>query len=202
MFTNTELDICPAYGWQGGPTFNTRVITTQNWEERRNADAILCRHTYSLPLSNILNQAYLTQLKQTYLSCRGMLHSFKVKDYSDFEASNEVFFVGDGTTNTAQLRKTSTFGTLSYVRLINKPNSDIQVFVNGSAVVFTVDQLTGIVTFAVAPALGAVCTWSGEFRVAVRFNSDALAATIDNRNNVDEEYIMNGSVDLIEVFNE
>jgi uncharacterized protein (TIGR02217 family) len=200
MFINAELDICPSYGWQGGPSFNTRIITTQAWIERRNANNIECRHTYSLPLQNIRDDVYLTELKQMFLAARGMLHSFMVKDYSDFEANAEVFMQGDGTTKVFQLSKTSTFGVASYVRVITKPVGTIVITLNGVTTAATVDLLTGLVTFASAPTLGVIGRWSGQFRVPVRFNSDALSSTIDNRNNGD--YLMNGSVDLIEVFGE
>lgn len=200
MFLDVELDICPAYGWQGGPEFSTRVMTTRSWVERRNTDNAYCRHSYSLPLQNITNTAYLQFLKQVFLACRGKLHSFKVKDFADFEAKDEAFFEGDGTTKIFQLRKESFFGIASYIRLITKPVADTVVIkVNGVEAAATVDGLTGKVTFAEAPADGAVGTWSGEFRVPVRFNMDVLNTTIDNRNREDE-YIINGSVDLIEVF--
>lgn len=201
MFINAELDICPAFGWSGGPSFNTRVITTQSWMERRNANNIQCRHSYSLPLQNITDDTYLLMLKQTFVACRGMLHSFLVKDYSDFEADDETFAEGDGSTVAFQLSKTSNFGAAAYVRIVTKPLSDIVVTVDGAVTSVTVDTTTGIVTFAAAPGDGAVLRWTGEFRVPVRFNSDILNTTIDNKNG-NGDFFVNGSVDLIEVFGE
>lgn len=201
MFIDVELDICPAFGWQGGPSFNTRVVTTQSWVERRNGNNIECRHSYSLPLQNILDSDYLTLLKQVFMACRGQLHSFKVKDYSDHESDNEVFGEGDGSTKVFQLSKTSSFGPASYIRTITKPLAGIVVRVNNVVTAVTLDTLTGLVTFAAAPANGAVLRWTGEFRVPVRFNSDVLNTTIDNKTR-DNDYVMNGSVDLIEVFKE
>lgn len=201
MFIDAELDICPAFGWQGGPSFNTRVVTTQSWMERRNANNIECRHSYSLPLQNVMDDDYLTLLKQTFMACRGQLHSFLVKDYSDHEASNEVFGEGDGATLVFQLSKTSTFGPASYVRTITKPLAGVTVTVDGVATAATVDLLTGLVTLAAAPARGAILRWTGEFRVPVRFNSDVLNATIDNKTG-NGAFLINGSVDLIEVFGE
>jgi len=201
MFINAELDICPTFGWQGGPSFNTRVITTQSWIERRNANNIECRHTYSLPLQNITDDNYLLLLKQVYVACRGMLHSFLVKDYSDYQAINEVFGEGDGVTLAFQLSKTSAFGSASYVRNITKPVVGVSITVNGVATSATVDTTTGIVTFLVAPAAGSILRWTGEFRVPVRFNSDTLNTTIDNKSN-QGDFLINGSVDLIEVFGE
>ncbi len=201
MFIDAELDICPTFGWQGGPSFNTRIVTTQSWMERRNANNIECRHSYSLPLQNIIDDDYLTFLKQVFLACRGQLHSFKVKDYSDFKAVNEVFGEGDGATVAFQLSKTSTWGAASYVRTITKPVSGITVTVNGVVTAASVDLGTGIVTFSVAPAAGAILRWSGEFRIPVRFNNDALNTTIDNKSQ-GGDFLLNGSVDLIEVFGE
>jgi uncharacterized protein (TIGR02217 family) len=201
MFIDAELDICPAFGWQGGPSFNTRVATTQAWMERRNANNISCRHSYSLPLQNIVDDDYLTLLKQVFMACRGQLHSFKVKDYADFEAVNEVFGEGDGATLSFQLSKTSNFGAAAYVRVITKPSENVFITVDGTVTAATIDYNTGIVTFAVAPASGALLRWSGEFRVPVRFNSDVLNTTIDNKS-ADGDFIINGSVDLIEVFAE
>lgn len=61
--------------------------------------------------------------------------------------------------------------------------------------------MTGLVTFSIAPGLGVIGTWSGEFRVPVRFNSDTLNTTIDSKTGTGS-FILNGSVDLIEVFDE
>lgn len=201
MFINAELDICPAFGWQGGPNFNTRVVGTQAWIERRNANNILCRHNYSLPLANITDDAYLTMLKSVFMATRGQLHSFLVKDYSDFEAEQEPFCDGDGVTTVFQLQKTSVFGIASYVRTIIKPVAGLSIYLNGTLTAATVDLTTGLVTFGTAPGVGVVGTWTGEFRVPVRFNSDTLNTTIDNKTGAGT-FLLNSSVDLIEVFGE
>jgi hypothetical protein len=56
------------------------------------------------------------------------------------------------------------------------------------------------VTFASAPANASVITWSGEFRVPVRFDNDYLPFSLDNRRS--DGYANNGSIDLIEVLGE
>jgi uncharacterized protein (TIGR02217 family) len=169
--------------------------------ERRNANNIECRHSYTLPLQNITDDAYLLLLKQTFVACRGQLHSFLVKDYSDHAADNEVFGEGDAVTLAFQLSKTSSFGPASYVRTITKPLAGVVITVDGVATAATVDLTTGIVTFAVAPGAGSILRWTGEFRVPVRFNSDVLNTTIDNKTGTGD-FLINGSVDLIEVFGE
>jgi len=56
------------------------------------------------------------------------------------------------------------------------------------------------VTFASAPANGAALTWTGEFRVQVRFDMDYLHFSIDDIGN--DGFANNGSVDIIEVLDE
>lgn len=63
-----------------------------------------------------------------------------------------------------------------------------------------IDTTAGTVTFAAAPANGAVLTWTGEFRVQVRFDMDYLPFSIDDIGN--DGFANNGSVDLIEVLGE
>lgn len=201
MFINAELDICPAFGWQGGPSFNTRIKTTQSWMERRNGNNIFCRHNYSLPVQNITDDKYLIYLKQVFMAARGQLYSFKVKDYSDFAAMQEVFGEGDGTRIAFQLAKVSTFGSASYVRMIVRPIAGLVIYADGVPIAAAIDLSTGVVTFETAPAIGVILSWSGEFRVPVRFNSDTLNAIIDSKTGTGT-FLVNASIDLIEVFGE
>lgn len=69
-------------------------------------------------------------------------------------------------------------------------------YVDGTPTPATVTD--GVVTFDTAPGPGSVLSWSGEFRVPVRFATDTLPMTIDNRSG--DRYVMNGSVELVEVW--
>lgn len=202
MFINSELIVCPGYGWQGGPEFDTRIATTKSGVERRNANNIECRHSYILPVANISSIEYLVKLKQAFMACRGQLHSFKIKDWSDHSANREAFGIGDGTRTVFPLRKDSIFGVAVYTRFIEKPNNDVVIRINGSITsAYTLDHLTGLVTFNTAPADDAVIDWTGTFCVPVRFNSDILSNSIDNLLG-EGIFAMNGSITLIEVFKE
>ena len=121
MFYDFELDLCPGYGWQGGPSFNTRIVTLRNGHERRNVTSAAVRHMYTLPFQNILEQAYLDELKAAFLAVRGRAHSFKVKDRSDYKAVNAPLGNAPAGSAAVQLKKTSTFGVASYTRIITKP---------------------------------------------------------------------------------
>lgn len=199
-FYPIHIETVPGFGFTGGPEFSTDIKALQSGREKRNGDWAVCRHKYSAPFKNISQEQYLN-IKQVFLVVRGKLHSFLHRDWADYTAVNEVFGTGDGTETQFQLRKTSIVGIATYDRVVSKPYGDITVSINGSATTaFVLDPLTGIVTFASPPAEDAVLRWSGEFDVQVRFDTDYLPFSLDDRNS--GGYISNGSLDLYEVIDE
>lgn len=199
MHVAQEIDACPAYGWTVEPMFRTKVWSLRNGQETRNADASLVRHRFILPFQNIRSQDYLNEVRAAFFSVRGMLDTFLVKDYTQNSVVAMPFGTGDGSEDTFQLYARSTFGSASYDRLINRPQG-ATVAVNGVTAAATIDPDTGIVVFDDPPADDGILTWTGDFRVVVRFASDALPMSIDNRRG--QDYAMNGSIELIEVFGE
>lgn len=201
-FYAIEIAACPGFGFIGGPEFQTNVQALANGQESRNADWAICRHRYTAPFVNITNEAYLA-IKDVFLIVMGRTHSFLHKDWGDYLAQDAQFGLGDGVTKIFQLKKVSTMpGTsATYERTITKPVAGAQTFANGVLTGAAVDTTTGIVTFAAAPANGAVLTWTGEFRVHVRFDTDYLPFSLQTAF-ADGTYARNGSIDLIEVLNE
>lgn len=192
---NAELDLCPGYGWQVQPEFNTLIKQLRSGRERRRSLWEYVKHQYALPFNNITDDDYLNHLKSVFLVCRGSAESFLVKDHSDYLASNEAFGAGDGVATMFDLYVVKVFGAANYARRIFYPVNPV-FYVNGSPVSATVTD--GVVTFDSAPGDGDVLSWSGEFRVPVRFATDTFPMTIDNRSG--NNYVMNGSVELIEVW--
>lgn len=196
-----ELDnVCPAYGWQGGPEADTEVTALRNRHERRNAVGARMRHRFTLPFQNIQRASYLAYLKAAHLAMRGRLHSFLVKDWLDFAATLESLGNAPSGSTAVQLVKTYAFGPASFERLITKPVAGAVVYQAGVAKTGSLDTSTGLFTPATAWTEGLALTWTGEFRVPVRFDSDYLPFSIDNASG--GQHIVNGSVDLIEVFGE
>lgn len=195
-YLRAYIEKCPGFGWQGGPSFKTRIVSMANGRERRNAEQAYARHAFSAPFRNIRREDY-ANIKQMHLVCRGMLHAFKFKDQLDYQAASEVFGAGTGAQTVFQLRKISTIDGVSYTRNVYAIRS-AAVTVNGVASAPTIDMDRGTVTFAVAPAAAAVLRWTGEFDIWVRFNQDDLPFSIDNKS-PKNGVLVNGSVDLIEV---
>lgn len=200
-FLAIEIPVCPGFGFTGGPEFSTNIQPIANGHESRNADWAVCRHKYTAPYKNISDEQY-ANIKTVFLLTRGRTHSFLHKDSGDYKAVNEKFGTGDGATKTFQLSKLSTVAgtSVTYLRKIVHPVAGVLIYVDGMLTAATVSLIDGSVVFAVAPALNAVLTWDGEFRVPVRFDMDYLPFSIDDKSK--DSLIQNGSVDLIEVLDE
>lgn len=199
-FYAVELDICPAYGWQGGPLGRTRIRSLRNGHERRNVEADLMRHRFTLPFQNIKNMEYLSYLKGAHAAMYAMAHSFLVKDWLDFQATVEPLGTAPSGTTPVQLTRTYSFGPVIRTRPITKPVAGAIVYQNGVPKAGTLNTLTGLFTPDTSWTGGATLAWTGEFRVPVRFDNDFLPFSLDGRNA--GEAFVNGSVGLIEVLGE
>lgn len=201
-FYAIEIEPTPGFGFVCAPEFNTNIQPVANGRESRNADWDICRHSFTVPYKNIPVAMYL-RIKKVFLICRGRNHTFLQRDWGDFEAVDEQFGVGDGARVAFQLSKLSSDGGGTYLRMITKPDiSDGAVVIknNGSVVAATVSTTDGSVVFAVAPVAGHVLTWTGTFLIQVRFDTDKLPYSLDDKGTTD--YIANGSLNLIEVLGE
>jgi uncharacterized protein (TIGR02217 family) len=198
---NVELDPCIAIGFTGGPEFSTRVTVLRNGHERRNAQWANPRHRWTAPFSNISSADY-REIKRVFNACLGQTYGFLFKDYLDFEVTNEPLGVAPSGSASVQLVKTSTADGQDYVRTITRPvSSGFVLYQNGVAKPGTLDTDTGLFTPSAAWTAGQPLTWTGEFRVPVRFASDWLPFSIDNKYG-DGGFAINGSVDIVEVFGE
>lgn len=211
MYLRAFIPACEAFGWSGGPSFQTRLKVLQNGRERRNVDWSQEKNRYTLPFQNLGERDY-AGIRQMFQVCRGMAHDFLYRDPLDSDATDEAFGIGDGVTQEFQLSKLSAIQGVIYQREIHAlyiPGSydsvtntvpavdaPITVYVNGTPTAVTLDRDRGLVLFAAAPAVDAVLTWSGEFSIWVRFDADWLPFSIDNRRG--NEHAHNGQVVLLE----
>lgn len=201
MFINTVLDIGPSYGWQAGPSVQVRIVALRSGMESREILQDQQRHSFTLPFSAITNAEYLSKLKSAFMVCGGPGHSFKVRDWSDYSASSESLGTAPSGTTPVQLVKTYRFGPQSHARTITKPDpATLVVTQGGTPKAGTVDPLTGLFTPSTSWTGGAALAWSGQFWVPVRFVNDAMLMAIPTKS--DSGLMLDGSVDLIEVFGE
>lgn len=195
-YIDERLPTCVAYGFSGGPEWNTRLVLMDNGREQRNAQWMYPRHRFSAQYMNLLTDAQQTVLR-FFHAMRGRLHCFRFKDANDFQSVAEPQAPTIGATNPLQIVKTYTVGSASSVRLIQAiVEGTATVYRDGVPVVGTWDYGTGRFTPAAAWVAGEY-TADFEFDLWVRFDSDFNAFTIGNRSN--GEYVHTADIELIEV---
>ena len=126
---------------------------------------------------DILREATALQELQTivgFFNARnGSYDSFLYTDPSDFSVSAQQFGTGTGTA--AEFQLVRTYG--GFIEPVQNLNGSPSIYVNGAIKTPNIDYTispTGILTFAVAPASGAILSWTGAFYYRVRFLDDQL----------------------------
>lgn len=194
MFTETRLLDKVSYGSQFGHSYSTRIRDLKSGHERRNGQWSHPKYRAALLYQNLLEEDH-RLVVSAHHACMGSLIGFRVKDWSDYKADSEVIGTGAGVEQELQLVKAYTFGPLQTVREIKKPVSgSVTIYEDGVPIAATVDTATGIVT--VTAGVGSVVTWSGEFDVPMRFDSDDIDFDVPSRSG--DSLILTGNVGLIE----
>jgi uncharacterized protein (TIGR02217 family) len=172
-----------AYGASGGASFTTMVVRTESGAEQRTAMWSYPLHQWDVS-QGVKSATDFAAVRGFFLAAKGRLHGWRFKDWSDYTASHtgdEKGIVTALTATTFQAWKRYTSGSNTQDRKIVKPvTSTMEIKVSGIVTAFTVDTTTGIVTIATAPAAANV-TWSGEFDVPMRFDTDKLDARLIGR---------------------
>lgn len=191
-FHDVRLPIALALGASGGPERRTEIVALASGAEERNSPWAGSRRRWDVgaALRTLDDLAAVTAF---FEARRGRLHAFRFRDPADFQsclpsrtpaATDQPIGTGNGTTKVFALSKTYADAAAGWVRAITKPVAgSVAVAVNGAVVPVgagvTVDVLTGVLTFAAAPAAGAVVTAGYRFDVPARFDTDRLDITVE-----------------------
>jgi uncharacterized protein (TIGR02217 family) len=176
-FIEVRLDVGVSLDTTGGPEFLTDVVILGSGYEQRNANWSQARSSWELG-TRVIDDAERLYLIDFFRSKFGQQCGFRFKDWSDFEVIGQQIGIGDAAQTDYQIIKQYTDPTLS-----NTESRDIKKPVVGTLVVklngvvtaaYTLDSVTGIITFTVAPGIGVVIEVSCEFDVPVRFNTDKM----------------------------
>lgn len=195
MFNESRLLDKVSYGSEFGQEFNTRIVTLRNGVERRNIMWSMPLGRYSVNYQAILPEHH-DLVRGAHMASIGSAIPFRLKDWTDFTADREVIGTADGGVQSLQLTKTYNFGSFSLARLIKKPVvGKVQIYANGVPITSTVNYTTGIATLSAVA--GEEISWSGEFDVPVRFESDNL--DVQPAAKVGAGFALVCNVDLVEV---
>ena len=182
-FVETRFPTDIAYGSAGGPEYFTDIVVTHGGYEQRNVNWSQARARYNVA-HGVKTQAQLDTLIAFFRARKGRADGFRFKDWTDYQASNEQIGVGDGMATTFQLKKTYSSGSVTETRTITKPVANtVSIKFDGfvqNPSNYTVNTLSGEITFVSAPSSSVVITASYEFDVPVRFDTDRLSASLDN----------------------
>lgn len=170
-------------GVVGGPEFLTDVTSLRSGAEERNTPWSDPIHVYDAGLG-IRSVEDLYEFQTFYHNTRGMLKTFRFKDWSDFKSSVSAYdsvgpldqHLGTGDGSTYYFRLYKDYG--GYKRRITNPRVlSAKVAFDGveqNSDSFFVDDQQGTIVFLTPPPLGINITCGFEFDVPVRFNSDYI----------------------------
>jgi uncharacterized protein (TIGR02217 family) len=161
-----------ARGATGGPEYSTDIVSVASGFEQRNVNWSAARARYDIG-TGIRTREQMAEVIAFFRARKGRAYGFRFRDWTDFEATSQAMLATASPT-VWQLVRRYPSGPVEDVRLITKPEAgSVVVRVNGAVVAgFTIDHLTGRVTFPSAPAATPYVDF--RFDVPVRFDTDHL----------------------------
>lgn len=180
-----------SFGSVGGPERRTEVVTLANGFEERNTPWAHSRRRYDAGVGlRALDD--IETLIAFFEARQGQLFGFRWKDWSDYKSciasadigfENQVIALGDGVQVSFPLAKTYASGGVSYTRPITKPVlGTVQVGVARTQMVetvhYTLNYVTGVLTFDHPPEEGVEISAGFEFDVPVRFDSERIQTSV------------------------
>ena len=176
-----------AFNSEGGPTRRTDIVALVSGHEERNSPWAGSRRAFNAGYG-VKSLADIERVIAFFEARSGRLYGFRFRDPFDFksgpaaaapQADDQVLGQGDGAATAFQLVKSYASGPAAYAREIKKPVAGSVLLAVAGAVKtqgadFTVDETTGRVTLAAAPAPGQAVTAGFLFDTPVRFDTDEL----------------------------
>lgn len=174
---------------QGGPEFLTDIVIVASGFETRNQNWSKQRMRFDVAHA-ARREADWRKLQAFFLVVAGRACSFRFKDWTDYVclSGDGVFITDDtaGSPTVLQMHKRYTFQGQTYYRKITKPISG-KITTNASGL----DYSTGIASSG--------STWSGEFDVHARFDTDSMQSETLNRTPDGELLVGWRSIPIVEV---
>lgn len=194
-FKNIRFPTGISYGAVGGPRWSTDVVIKNSGHESRNQNWADARCEYDVA-KGCKTETDRRALIAFFRVCKGKAHSFKFKDWSDFEVITGEGVLTQLSATTYQLVKRYTTDDAStYDRYITLPYDVIvkQGSTTLTGANYSLDATTGILTILGSPT-PAPTSWTGSFDVPVRFDTDRLGLVAE-----DIDYFKSQNIPVVEV---
>lgn len=190
-FHDVRFPVAIGFGATGGPERVNEIIRLTSGREKRNQRRAHGRRRYDAG-TGLRALSDLEALSTFFEARRGSLFAFRFRDPFDWKScalanipavTDQRIAVGDGRTAAFALVKRYGDREDAYERPVTKPVAGtVRIALDGveqaDATAFSVDCLTGIVTFVEPPIAGAVISAGYEFDVPVRFDTDQLLLSL------------------------
>lgn len=193
MFLEQRFPEKISYGSSGGPTYRTTVVDGLSGIRKKNIDWQYPLHQYDAVYGvKTLEEMY--ELLALFHNAQGMAHSFRYKDWSDYNSSvptlaitpfDQLLGIGDGARRQFQIIKRYNVGAYTKDRIITKPVHDtVQVAVGGVVTsAYTISDM-GVITLDSVPSAGQEVRCGYEFDVPVSFGTDSLSTSYEQYQNL------------------
>jgi len=177
----------PGLAWSvtKSPTFQTRIQRAVSGRELRALDYPYPLWQFTLVFDFLRDNPAagydeLRTLMGFYMLCQGAYGTFLFQDPSDDRVSGQQIGTGDAITTVFQLQRAMgrTLPGGGFSEPIVAPNVVSGVYLNGifqDPVTYSVDLMTGLVTFNTAPASGLTITADYSYYFRCRFIDDSYA---------------------------
>lgn len=175
-----------AFGAQVGPEYQTTVVIVNSGYESRNADWQSARLKFDVgmrPMRKVDTDALIAFFR----SVKGRAYGFRFRDWSDYKVADGEGIVVPVLGGGFRLAKKYTSGDMTEIRPISKPVTGTVILSGG-----TVNYATGMVSG------GASTTWTGEFDVPCRFDTDRMELEAIDKSQGDILFQW-GSIPVIEI---
>lgn len=167
-----------SYGTSYGTGYKTDIKTLNSGVERRNGLWQIPRGQFAI-IYRMLNEEHYDQVFAAFHACCGRLHTFRLKDRTDYMVNGEFLGIGSGLPTEYQLsRSISFYGVTKRLPVFLPVVDTITIYDDGVPISAQVNP-NGTVIVNAAP--GGTVTWSGEFDKKVRFDQDNLDWTLEPR---------------------
>ena len=190
-FHNISFPLPLAFGASGGPSRRIDITQLASGAEHRNTAHAQSRRRYNAGAGlKTVDEVY--DLIEFFEARLGQLYSFRYRDPIDYKSrkpneiissTDQIIGRGDGMVQEFQLIKTYSDAAGAYERLITKPVlGSVKIAIDGAEISsskFTVNELTGVISFNTAPSSEAVISAGFEFDVPVRFDTEQLDVSLE-----------------------
>lgn len=176
-FRNMRFPTNIKSGAVGGPRYDSDVVTVNSGFESRNENWADARCEYAVE-RGLISEELRVDLIAFFRRCKGRVHSFRFKDWSDYTVLSGEGVLRQLTSTTYQLVKRYTTDdgtddrdiTLPYEVVVRDSSTTLILGVH-----YSIALLTGIIT-VIDPNSPPVTpdSWTGKYDVPCRFDTDRL----------------------------